>query len=279
MASHPAGLNCFLLRGAGGARHFNGTLATFIHPTAIVEEGAQLGADCEIQAYAVVTKHAQLGDRVVVYPHATIGGDPQYLKFDRRIPSFVRVGTGTVLREGSTINRSIHEGEATVVGSDCFLMIYAHVGHDCSVGDNVVLANNSLLGGHVTVGNFTFVGGGAAVHQFTRVGEGAMVGGLSRISCDVAPFLLVAERDEVSGLNVVGLKRRGLPRATIRELKDAFRSVFFTTGNIRTVAGEALASNRFSSAEARRFLEFFTSGKRSFARPSRRGIDEGTDES
>jgi UDP-N-acetylglucosamine acyltransferase len=115
------------------------------------------------------------------------------------------------------------------------------------------------------------VGGGAAVHQFTRIGESVMVGGLSRLTRDIAPFLLVAERDEVSGLNLIGLKRRGFPRDSIRELKDAFRHVFAAHGNIRELATRALGSGHFASAEAKRFLEFFTGGKRSFARPFRSG--------
>lgn len=240
-----------------------------IHPTAQVEPGAQLGADCEIHAYAVVTKHVVLGDRVVVHPFAVIGGDPQYLKFDRASATGVRVGSGTVLREYVTINRSIYPGKATVVGENCFLMSGAHVAHDCAVGANAVLANNALLAGHVTVGDYSFLGGGAAVHQFTRIGESVMVGGLARITRDLAPFTMVAERDEVSGLNLVGLKRRGFSRDAIRELKAAFRAVYGEAGNIRDLAERSLASNRYGTPEARRFLEFFSAGKRSFARPAR----------
>lgn len=254
-------------------------MPTFIHPSAIVEAGAQLGADCEIQAGAVITRFARLGDRVVVHPHAVVGGEPQYLKFDRRIESLVTVGNGTVVREGATLNRSIHEGGATRVGEGCFLMAQSHLGHDCAIGNNVVLANNAMLAGHVTVGDYTFVGGGAGIHQFARIGESVMVGGLARIARDVAPYLLVAERDEVSGLNLVGLKRRGFSRETLRELKDAFRRVYSASGNIRTLAAGALASGGFASPEARRFLEFFGAGKRSFARPARRGHQELEDES
>jgi len=172
-------------------------MPTLIHPSAIVEDGAQLGADCEIMAHAIVTRHAVLGDRVVVHPGAVVGGDPQYLKFDRATPSFVRVGAGTVIRENVTLNRAIHAGNATVVGARCFLMAGSHAGHDCELGDDVVLANNAMLAGHVTVGSFTFVGGGAGIHQFCRIGESAMISGLSRISRDLAPFTITAERDHV----------------------------------------------------------------------------------
>lgn len=244
-----------------------------IHPTAIVEPGAQLGADCEIMAGAVITRHCRLGDRVVVHPYAVLGGDPQYLKFDRATASVVEIGAGTVIREHVTINRSIHAGQATAVGARCFVMANAHVGHDCVVADDVVLANNVMLAGHVTVGAGTFVGGGAGIHQYCRIGEGVMIGGLARVTLDVPPFTMVAERDDVIGFNVVGLRRRGYARETIRELKEAFRAVYYTPGNIRKVAADCLPAA--VSPEARRFLEFFTEGKRGTARPARVVVMEG----
>ena len=243
-----------------------------IHPTALVEPGAQLGADCEIQAGAIVTKHCVLGDRVVVHPFAVIGGDPQYLQFDRALVTGVRIGAGTVVREHVTINRSIHAGEFTTVGENCFLMAASHVGHDCAVGHHAVLANAVLLAGHVSVGDHAVLGGGAAVHQFCRIGDGVMVAGHASITRDVPPFTMVAERDDVIGLNVVGLRRRGFGRAAVTELKAAYHDVYFTAGNIRKVAATLLASGRFHSAEAQRFLEFFSGGNRSFAR-ARRAAD------
>jgi UDP-N-acetylglucosamine acyltransferase len=139
------------------------------------------------------------------------------------------------------------------------------VGHDCVVGDDVVLATNVMLGGHVDVGNFTFFGGGAGAHQFSRIGESVMIAGLARVTQDLAPFLLVAERNVVSGLNLVGLKRRGFPREAIAEIKDCFREVF-AAGDPRKRAAARLAAG-VRTPEARRFLEFFAAGKRGFARP------------
>lgn len=248
-------------------------MATTIHPTAIVEPGAELGVDCEIMAYAIVTKHARLGDRVVVHPFAVVGGDPQYLKFDRSTDARVTVGASSVLREHVTINRSIHTGQATTVGENCFLMSASHVAHDCAVGNHVVLANGALLAGHVSVGDHTFFGGGAAVHQFCRIGESVMVAGHASITKDVPHFTMVAERDDLIGFNLVGLKRRGFPRTAIVELKAAFQEVYFAPGKIREVAAQSLASGRFTSAEARHFLEFFAGGKRSFARARRAAAD------
>ena len=243
-----------------------------VHPTAIIEEEVQLGAGCVVHPYAVIRRHSVLGEGVVVHSFAVIGGDPQYLKFDPATKSGVRIGAGTVIREHVTINRSIHADQATTVGARCFLMANSHVGHDSAVADDVVLANNVMLAGHVTVGRHTFLGGGAGFHQFCRIGEGVIVSGLARIAQDIPPFAMAAERNEVIGLNLVGLKRRNFSRETIREIKDAFRTVYFTPGNIRDVARAALDGGAFRSAEARQFLGFFTEGKRGFARARREGV-------
>ncbi|MSU46194.1 MAG: acyl-ACP--UDP-N-acetylglucosamine O-acyltransferase [Lacunisphaera sp.] len=243
-----------------------------IHPTAIIEDGVQLGAGCVVYPHAIIKRHTVLGDGAVVHSFAVIGGDPQYLKFDPATVSGVRIGAGTVIREYVTINRSINPGQATSVGARCFLMANSHVGHDSAVSDDVVLANNVMLAGHVHVGGHTFLGGGAGFHQFCRIGEGVMVSGLARIAQDIPHFVMAAERNEVIGLNLIGLKRRGVGRDAIGEIKDAFRAVYFTAGNIREVARSALAGGAFKTAEARQFLTFFTEGKRGFARARRESL-------
>lgn len=242
-----------------------------IHPTAIIEADVQLGANCVIHAYAVVKKYSVLGEGVVVHSFAVIGGDPQYLKFDPATVSGVQIGANTVLREHVTVNRSIHAGKFTTVGARCFLMANVHVGHDCAVADDAVLANNAMLAGHVEVGSFSFVGGGAGIHQFVRIGEGVMVAGVARVTKDVAPFLLVAERDEVPGFNLVGLKRRGFTREAIMEIKACYGAVF-AGGDPRPLAATRLPAA--VSAEARRFLAFFADGKRGFVRPSPRDVSD-----
>ncbi|GAB5559855.1 MAG: acyl-ACP--UDP-N-acetylglucosamine O-acyltransferase [Synoicihabitans sp.] len=240
-------------------------MPTQIHPQAIVDPAAELGVDVEIGPFAVVTKWARLGDGVVVHPGAVIGGDPQYLGFDAARSTHVEVGARTVLRESVTINRSMYEGKSTVIGADCFFMACSHAGHDCEVADGVVLANNAMLAGHVTVGAKTFVGGGAGIHQFCRIGEGAMIAGLARITKDVAPFCMSAERDELTGLNLVGLKRREWPREIILEIKEAYRDVFGEAGNPKPRAAALLA--QANSDPARTFLAFFEKCQRPIARP------------
>jgi UDP-N-acetylglucosamine acyltransferase len=249
-----------------------------IHPTALVEEGAVLGDGCVIHAHAIVTRHVVLGAGVVVHPFAVVGGDPQDLKFDPATRSGVRVGAGTVIREHVTIHRATQPDGWTEVGDGCFLMVSCHVAHDCRLGDRVIMANAVLLAGHVQVGAGAFVGGGAVVHQFARIGEGAMIGGAARVANDVPPFTMVTERDEVVGLNVVGLRRRGLPRETLGELKRAFRTVNVPVGNMRELAAAALAGGSYSSAEAQRYLEFFAAGRRSFVRARRGDGAAGSDD-
>lgn len=237
-----------------------------VGPFAIVEPGAEVGDGCVVHGHAQVRRGSVLGPRVQVHPGAVIGGSPQMLKWDDATLSGVRVGAGTIVREGVTINRSTKPGGATVVGAECFLMAMAHVAHDCTLEDRVILANNALLAGHVSVGQGSFVGGGAGVHQFVRIGETVMVGGLARITKDLPHFTLVAERDEVSGVNQIGLRRRGLSREVIAEVKAAFHRIYGAR-NPRAEAARALAEGEFTSAEVRRFLEFFSGGKRGVARP------------
>ena len=249
-----------------------------VHPNAIVEDGATLGAGCVIHAGAVVTRHAVLGDGVVVHPYAVVGGDPQDLKFDPATRTGLRIGARTVIREHVTLHRATRPDGWTAVGTDCYLMVGCHVAHDCRLGDRVIMANAVLLAGHVQIGDGAFVGGGALVHQFTRVGEGAMVGGAARVSRDLPPFSMITERDEVVGLNVVGLRRRGLPRETLAELKRAFRAVNVAVGDMREIAATELAGGDYASPEARRYLEFFAGSRRSFARARRPGSDGPADD-
>jgi UDP-N-acetylglucosamine acyltransferase len=246
-----------------------------IHPTAVVEPGAQLGDGCVVHAGAIIRSGAILGERVAVHPYAVVGGDPQVLKFNPAVRTGVRVGAGTTIREYVTINRSTQEGGHTLVGSNCLLMACSHVAHDAAVGDNVVVANAVLIAGHVVVGSHAVLGGGSAYHQFTRVGESAIVGGLARITQDIPPFVMAAERDEVAGLNLVGMRRREVPREAIAEVKEAFRLVYFTPGNIRDVAAALLGRGAFKSAQARTFLEFVMAGKRGIARARRAPRPEG----
>jgi UDP-N-acetylglucosamine acyltransferase len=236
---------------------------------AIVEEGVELGEGCVLAAHAIVRRGSILGRGVRVDSFAVIGGDPQDLKFNLATLSGVRIGDRTVLREGATVHRSTKAGGFTEVGADVLLMGCSHVGHDCQVGARVVMANCALLAGHIDVGEGSFLSGGTVFHQFIRIGEGVMVSGNARLGLDVPPFTLAAERNELHGLNLVGLRRRGCDAATIAELKKLYLAVY-QSGSPKANAAASHAKTELG----KKFLAFFAGGKRGFLRPVKSGSIE-----
>lgn len=218
---------------------------TTIHPTAIVDPAAVIGADVTVGPFSIVGPHVTLGDGVVlhshvvvegrttlgagvtVFPHASVGIVPQDLKYHGE-PSRLEVGAKTVIRECATLHLGTEGGGMlTRVGSSCLLMANSHVAHDCMVGDNVILVNCATLGGHVHVGNNTIVGGLSAVHQWVRIGEGVMVGGMTGVEFDVIPYgMVTGNRAHLGGLNLVGLRRAGVPRDDIHALRAAYKLLF-----------------------------------------------------
>lgn len=213
-----------------------------IHPTAIVEQGAELGANVSIGPYCVVGPRVQLGDDVElvshvciagttsigprsrVFPFAAIGHPPQDMKY-RGEETRLEIGADNVIREQATLHPgTVGGGGVTRIGDGCLLMIGAHVAHDCKVGNHVVMINHATLGGHVQVGDYAILGGLAAVHQFVRIGPYAMIGGMSGVEADVIPFgLVMGDRARLNGLNIVGLKRRSFGRVDIQALRTAYR--------------------------------------------------------
>jgi UDP-N-acetylglucosamine acyltransferase len=240
-----------------------------IGPFAVIEAGTRLGPGCRIAAHAVIRSGSELGEQVAVHSFAVVGGPPQDRSFDETTETGVRIGPRCVLREGVTINRATKAGAFTEIGADCYLMAVSHVAHDCQLGEKVILANNVMLAGHISVGAHTFIGGGAGIHQFCRIGSGVMVGGNASLSFDVPPFLMVAERNEIAGLNLVGLRRRGIPREAISELKRCFHLVYDGGGNPKERAAACLAEGIATTEWGRAFLEFFGGGKRGISRPAR----------
>jgi len=226
-----------------------------IAPCAVVEAGAVVGPGCRIGAHAVIHAGARLAANVFVDCHATVGGLPQDNHFDPATKSYDEIGEGTSVRESATVHRATTPGGATRVGAKCLLMANAHVGHDCVVEDGAILANNVMLAGFVSVGAGTFVGGGAGIHQHLRIGERAMIGGLARVTLDVPPFCIMAERDRLSGLNLVGLRRSGFSREDIAELKKLFHDLLASGKNPREAA-LALPDAELSRDCGRRFVEF-----------------------
>lgn len=216
-----------------------------IHPTAIIEKGAQIGREVFIGPYCIIGAQVKLHDNVVlknnvtiegnteigegtvVYPYASLGQEPQILKFDGEDSRTV-IGKNCRIREYVTIQRGTKiDRMETIVGDNCLLMVGAHVAHDCVVGNNVILANYVSLAGHVHVGHHVIIGGLSAIQQFTRIGEHSMIGGMSGVERDVIPYgLVMGERAHLSGLNLVGLRRHNTPTKDSLELMKAYEAIF-----------------------------------------------------
>jgi len=195
-----------------------------IGPGAVIEDDVEIGPDCLIDAGAVIRRDVRMGARNTVHPHAVVGGAPQDLTYDPARKGAVLIGDDNVLREGVTISRPSRDGGVTRIGSGCYLMNQAHVGHDCTVGDRVIMASGCALGGHVQVQAGAFLGGGAMVHQFCRIGSLAMVGGMCAVVMDVLPFSMVGgARVRHYRLNLIGLRRAGIAAEPVRVLSEAFR--------------------------------------------------------
>lgn len=200
-------------------------LTVEVGPLAVIDEGVTLGEGCRVGAHVHLTGRATIGRGNVFHTGCVIGGDPQDLKF-RGGATRVRIGDGNVFREHVTVHRANTEAEDTVIGSEGLYMAGAHVGHNCRVGDRVILANGALLGGHVVVEDRAFISGNCLVHQFVRVGTLALMQGGSAISKDLAPYCISRGDNNVSGLNVVGLRRAGVPAEARLELRRMFQLLF-----------------------------------------------------
>ena len=252
-----------------------------IHPTALISSEAQIDASAEIGAYVVIEGPVRIGPRCRVLPHAQLLGDtvigegtsvgrgailgenPQDLGFDAATPSGLRIGVDNVIREYVTIHRGSKAGSMTVVGDGNFIMAGAHFGHDAQIGDKNVFANDVLLAGHVHVGNHAFIGGGAVFHQFLRIGDGCVVQGNGSFSKDIPHYCTAQRINRVTGLNVVGLRRRGATsedRAALKELFD----LIFRSGRILS---QAIATARLKTwtEHGEHFLQFLEA-------PSKKGV-------
>ena len=232
-----------------------------IDPTAIIEDGARLGENVSIGPYSVVGADVIVGDGVTlashvvvygrtniganthVYPFASIGHQPQDMKYKGE-PSELIVGCNTIIREHVTMNPGTEGGGmVTRVGNNCLIMVGSHVAHDCQIGDHAILVNNATLGGHVQIDEWAIIGGLSAVHQFARIGRHAMVGGMSGVENDVIPYgSVVGNRAHLSGLNLVGLKRRGFSRDTIHAMRNAYRLLFAPEGTMTERLADVVAT-------------------------------------
>jgi UDP-N-acetylglucosamine acyltransferase len=256
---------------------------TTIHPTAIVDSGAELDEDVEIGAYSLVGAHVKIGRATRVMPHvfldgwttigehctlfpfASIGSQTQDLKFKGGV-TFGEIGDHTTLREYVTVNSGTNEGDVTRVGSGCHIMAYAHVAHQCIVGNGVIIANAGTLAGHVIVEDNAVIGGLCGIHQFVRVGRLSIMGGCSKATQDIPPFMMADGNPVViHGPNSVGLQRHAVPEATRRLLKEAFRILY--RENLATRAAlEKIKTELASCPELEHLISFISSSQRGITR-------------
>ncbi len=251
-----------------------------IHPTATIHPKAELDPTVEVGPYCVIDAHVHvaagcrlfhnvyltgwtwIGENCVLHPGAIVGHEPQDTKYGGE-RTYCRIGRGTVLREYVTVHRGMTPESEPNVGEDCFLLVGSHVGHNCTVGNRVTLINDALLGGYVEIGEAATLGGAAGIHQFVRIGELAMIPGTARVTKDVIPFALMGMEGHLAGLNRVGLRRAGIPREQVQEIREAYR-LLFSSALPWPQAIERLAG-QVKSAPCERLLRFVQ-------HESRRGI-------
>ena len=224
-----------------------------IHPSSAIDEGARIGKNCSIGPFCSISSEVQLEDGVrllghvsiagnttigsstKIWPFASIGHQPQDLKFVGEFSELI-IGKDNKIRESVSINPGTSGGGGiTQIGNNCLFMLGSHIGHDCRLGNKIILANNAALAGHVTLGDGVHVGGLSGVHQFVRIGEGAFIGALSMVTKDVIPFGMVyGERAKLMGLNLVGLRRIGVQKELIKDLKDVYSNLFSDEGTFQS---------------------------------------------
>lgn len=254
-------------------------MATEIHESAVIDSSAELGADVRIGPYVVIGKDVIIGDGTFieshavikdytemgknnhVHPHAVIGGEPQHAAYKGE-KTYTRLGDNNLLRECVTIHRGTVQGEGeTVLGSNCMLMAYAHIAHDCRVDDNVIMANSVNLAGHVEIGRNVIISGMSAVQQFIRIGEYAFLGGASGYKLDVPPFMLAhGVRGMLFGPNLIGLKRNGFDSVALKGLKKAYK-IIFRSGLKRSDGLLKVEEEISGIAEVDRLVEFIRESK------------------
>ena len=249
-----------------------------IHPSAIIDPLAEIHPEAEIGPYVVVDGPVRIGRKSRVMAHATIlgwseigeeneihpgvilGDAPQDTAY-RGAETYLRIGNHNVLREYVQVHRGTAPGSSTVIGNHNFLMVSAHVAHNCRLGDHITMANGALLGGYVEVGDRAFISAHCLVHQFVRVGELSLMRGLSGTSRDVPPYSIIDWQHTVRGVNVVGLKRAGFDERRIRKIREAFR-ILFRKGRNLSLAIKEIESNLEISTDLTALLDFIKSSQR-----------------
>ena len=233
-----------------------------IGPYCTIGPNVSIDDGCRLMSHVNVTGHTRIGPRTKIAPFTSLGTPPQSVGY-RGGPTKLVIGADCDIREHVTMNTGLEDfGGLTSVGDGCMFMVNSHVAHDCRVGNKVVFANNAVLGGHVEVGDNVLFGGGVAVRQFVRIGEGAMLVGLSGIRADVIPYGMAhGPLADLIGLNVIGMRRRGLSKSDIHQVRSAYQRLFFGEGEFRARL-EAVATEYAGNPLVARIVAFIRAGKR-----------------
>ncbi len=234
-----------------------------VGPYAVIDEGVELGADCIVGPHVYLTGVTTIGARNQFHAGCVIGDAPQDLKYKGE-PTRVRIGDDNKFREHVTVNRATTADGETRIGSNNYLLLHSHIGHNCQLGDHIILGGGALLAGHVTVQDRGLLSGNCMVHQFVRVGTLALMQGGAAISKDLPPFTVATGLNGICGLNVIGLRRAGLTSEQRLELKRLYHALFRSGNNFRAALAAALAD--FSSPAAKTLLEFCAAAKRGVCR-------------
>jgi len=230
-----------------------------IGPNVIIEPGVTIGKDVIIMANSYISGGTEIGDGTQVHIGAVIGHDPQDYNY-KGGKTFTRIGKNNIIREYVTIHRGTSEGTSTVIGNNNFILAHSHVAHNCHIDDNVVIANGALLAGYVEVGKGVFISGNVVFHQYCRIGCYAMIGGFSGVNQDVPPYTIIRGPSVVRGVNLIGLRRSGIKKESINEIKKAY-ALLYTSGLSQGKAIEEI-KNTLKSEEIKIFTSFIEGSKR-----------------
>jgi UDP-N-acetylglucosamine acyltransferase len=212
-----------------------------VGPYCIVGENVSIGARTKLLAHVVVNGHTKIGEDCEIYPFSSLGMASQDRKSQGEL-AFTTIGDRTTLREYVSVHRATGEGQTTSIGSDCLLLAYVHIAHNCRIGNGVTMSNLAQLAGHVVVEDFANIGGMVGSHQFVRIGAYSMIGGATKLTRDVPPYFLVeGDPARVWGLNSVGLRRHGFSSETLSELKDCYKLLYRSGKNISQAVGDIKA--------------------------------------
>ena len=254
----------------------------FVHPEAklgeniiveafaFVDRNTEIGDGTHLMSHSTILNGARIGKNCTIFPHATIAGVPQDLKFQGE-DTTAEIGDNTIVRECATVNRGTASRAKTVVGNDCLIMAYSHVAHDCILRNNIILGNATQLAGEVEIDDYAIISGGTLIHQFTRIGAHAMIQGGSKIPKDIPPFVLVGREPIVfMGLNVVGLRRRGFTSEQINSMQEIYRYIYQTGNNVSQATGK-IEKELPETNERNHILEFIRSSTRGIVRGNMEG--------